>query len=185
MESEVGKARELSLMLSPKKVYGMIGGVLAVQILSFYLFLKNIEPRFIYTFYSTMTGNEQSFLHFHNHSDDALKLEIFGENKHKWKKIREEVVEWVNLKILEWNEEQPEWWDAQRKAMIPDWAVRDGELLKTVRSSDVVIFQGRRSSIGLSEVGGEEGGGAGLTWGAKRRRTVAIEARRELSWIYE
>ncbi|GMH58831.1 hypothetical protein TL16_g02697 [Triparma laevis f. inornata] len=101
VESEVGKARELSLMLSPKKVYGMIGGVLAVQILSFYLFLKNIEPRFIYSFYSTITGNEQSFLFFHNHSYDALKLEFFGENKYKWKKIREEVVEWVNLKILE------------------------------------------------------------------------------------
>ncbi|GMH74044.1 hypothetical protein TrLO_g9752 [Triparma laevis f. longispina] len=75
------------------------------------------------TFYSAKTGNEQSMGRFLNHDEDKQKIHIFGQNRRKWKKIERGVVEWVSLKIPEWNESQPEWWDARRKGLIPEWAV--------------------------------------------------------------
>ena len=62
--------------------------------------------------------------------NEEQKLFVFHENKHKWIRIREDVVKWVNEQIPEWNEAQPEWWDARRKAIVPDWAVHDKEVLK-------------------------------------------------------
>ncbi|GMI12485.1 hypothetical protein TrLO_g2953 [Triparma laevis f. longispina] len=84
-----------------------------------------------------MSGNEHCISRYTNNDDDEDKLDILTHNKHKWERIEEEVLDWVNEKIPEWNEEQPEWWDARRKANIPDWAVRGEVLLKSIRSSEV------------------------------------------------
>ena len=102
----------------------------------------------------------------------------------KWKKIEKEVVDWVNLKIPEWNESQPEWWNARVKAQIPDWVVGDEELLHSIRSVNVVKIQDRRGSFAkmMGEVDEEEAG-IGVDKGAIRRRTIAMEARRELTRV--
>ena len=91
-------------------------------------------------------------------------------------------MEWVTNKIPEWNESQPEWWNDRHKASIPDWAVKDEEVLKSIRSKGVVeIKQRRKSSVvgllennqnGKDEVKKEDAG-------TLRRRTYAIKARRE------
>ena len=90
---------------------------------------------------------------FLNHENEEQKLFVFHENKHKWIRIREDVVKWVNEQIPEWNEAQPEWWDARRKAMVPDWAVHDKEVLKSIRSEEVVKVQeqGRKSIINTAK----------------------------------
>lgn len=59
--------------------------------------------------------------------------------------VADEVLNWVNEKITDWNNTQPEWWDARRKAVIPDWAVRNPDLLRSIRSDDVqeIMLSGR------------------------------------------
>ncbi|GMI08579.1 hypothetical protein TrVE_jg7387 [Triparma verrucosa] len=150
MDNEAEKADELSMVLNSTQVYGMIGGLLVLQVTAFAFFLRTINPEFIHTFYSTTTGNDNTMGYFLNHEDDEHKMIIFDENKHKWVRIKEDVVKWVNEKIPEWNEAQPEWWDARRKAAIPDWAVRDKELLKSIRSGEVIKNKEENPSITLS-----------------------------------
>ncbi|GMH80624.1 hypothetical protein TL16_g08626 [Triparma laevis f. inornata] len=120
VESDAGKSRQLPMVLNAPQVYGFIGGVMALQVMTFVLFLRTINPEYIRTFYSSRSGNAQAMAAFYENNEDTHKLENFNRNRHKWKKIKEEVLTWVNSKILEWNESQPEWWDARRKAAIYD-----------------------------------------------------------------
>ncbi|GMH71425.1 hypothetical protein TL16_g05648 [Triparma laevis f. inornata] len=106
--SEEGEARELTMVFNATQVYGMVSGLLVVQVATFFYFLKNINPDFINTFYSTKSGNENTMGFFLNHDDDEIKIGVFDDNLNKWKKIEDDVVTWVNEKIPEWNEEQPE-----------------------------------------------------------------------------
>jgi hypothetical protein len=184
VQSEDGKARELPLVLDATQVYGWIGGIMSLQILTLIYFLRTINRAFIETFYSTMTGNDNSMAYFLDSDDDEQKMNVFTDNRYKWKKIEKEVVDWVNLKIPEWNESQPEWWNARVKAQIPDWVVGDEELLHSIRSVNVVKIQDRRGSFAkmMGEVDEEEAG-IGVDKGAIRRRTIAMEARRELTRV--
>lgn len=60
------------------------------------------------------------------------------------------MVKFTNEKIPEWNEEQPEWWTDQKKAMIPDCVIWDSVTLASIRTKAVEkIQQRRRSSLGL------------------------------------
>ena len=57
-------------------------------------------------------------------------------------------MERVNEKIPEWNKSQPEWWNAQKIAIISDWAVQNPEVLRSIRSEDVVkVVEKRRGSM--------------------------------------
>ncbi|GMH63958.1 hypothetical protein TrLO_g8093 [Triparma laevis f. longispina] len=73
----------------------MVGGLLVVQIATFVFFLKNINPKYISTFYSTKSGSDHSMENFLNHDDDEKKIKIFENNRHKWKKIEEDAVKVV------------------------------------------------------------------------------------------
>ncbi|GMH71809.1 hypothetical protein TL16_g05751 [Triparma laevis f. inornata] len=137
VESDAGRARNLTMVLDSEQVYGLIGGLVGLQALTLICFLRSIESGYSKTFWSPMSGNEHCISRYTNNDDDEDKLDILTHNKHKWERIEEEVLDWVNEKIPEWNEEQPEWWDARRKANIPDWAVRGEVLLKSIRSSEV------------------------------------------------
>lgn len=184
VESDAGKARDLEMVLDKVQVYRLIGGLIFIQATALFVFLQTINKEYIYTFYSTRTGNENAMGFFTKHDDAERKIDVFGESRWKWKDIEGGVVEWVNLKIPEWNESQSEWWDARREALIPDWAVRDTEALKSIRSTDVIKVQDeRRGSFGGGVIGGGENGGeaVGEDAGTIRRRSLLVEAKRELN----
>lgn len=101
------------------------------------------------------------------------KIIMLGENKYKWKKIDEDdVVKWVGEKIPEWNETQPKWWNAQKKASVPDWVVRDPSTLRSIRTKDVIAQQRRKSSITSTEKSNE----APANSDTLRRRLIATTA---------
>ena len=165
---------------SAVQVYGFIGGLAALQLFTFGFFLLSIEKRFRGTFFSWKSGNENAMDFYLKGEDDEQKVGIFSQNRRKWEKIKDEVSEWVTNKIPEWNESQPEWWDDRDKASIPDWVVKDEEVLKSIRSKDVVEIKQRRKSsvVGLLENnqnGKDEEKKEDA--GALRRRTYAINAR--------
>ncbi|GMH61390.1 hypothetical protein TrST_g6702 [Triparma strigata] len=178
VESEDGKAAELSMILDSTQVYGIIGCLFVVQATAFLLFLKNINPEYIQSFYSAKTGNEQVMGSFMDYKDGEHKLLIFTDNHKKWTRIREEVMEWVNEKIPEWNNTKPEWWDARRKATIPDWAVKDPELLRSIRSQEVVEVQERRGSFAVA-IGEDQLERNPSDAGAVRRRSILLDAKQQ------
>ncbi|GMH62724.1 hypothetical protein TrST_g11301 [Triparma strigata] len=100
MDNEAGTV-ELSMVLNSTQVYGMIGGLLVLQVTTFAVFLRTINLEYIHTFYLTRTGNDDIMGHFLNNEDDEHKFIVFGHNKHKWIRLREDVVKWVNEKIPE------------------------------------------------------------------------------------
>ncbi|GMI16016.1 hypothetical protein TrLO_g2078 [Triparma laevis f. longispina] len=139
VESEEGEARNLPMKLFPWQVYTGIGSLMLVHFINVMYFLTTINSKYIRTFYSTLSGNQQEIGNFVNpERADERKIDIFSRNRHKWERIEEEVLDWVNLKIPEWNESQPTWWNARRKASIPDWAVREEGYLKSIRSVEVI-----------------------------------------------
>ncbi|GMH86101.1 hypothetical protein TL16_g10436 [Triparma laevis f. inornata] len=58
MDSEEGEAQGLTMVLDATQVYGMVVGLLTVQITTLVFFLKNTNPEYISMFYSTKSGNE-------------------------------------------------------------------------------------------------------------------------------
>ena len=100
MDNEAGTV-ELSMVLNSTQVYGMIGGLLVLQVTTFAVFLRTINLEYIHTFYLTRTGNDDIMGHFLNNEDDEHKFIVFGHNKHKWIRIREDVVKWAKEKIPE------------------------------------------------------------------------------------
>lgn len=83
MEDEDRRA-ELTLVLNASEVYGLIGGLLALQITTLIFFLNAIYPGYAHTFYSTKTGEELWRDIFYSEDSDEHKLGIFGKNRFKW-----------------------------------------------------------------------------------------------------
>ena len=54
-------------------VYGGIGALIGIQVVTFSLFLKNIKPEYTNTFYSTMTGDELIVSRFVDNIEDEKK----------------------------------------------------------------------------------------------------------------
>ncbi|GMH58770.1 hypothetical protein TrLO_g5524 [Triparma laevis f. longispina] len=192
VESEEGKAMGLEMVLSPKHVYGMIGGLVAFQALVFFWFLRSIKPEYIYTFYDAKSGNQQAEDHFMLNMKDEHKVQIFLKSQQKWLNIKEEVVEWTTKRIPKWNESQPDWWNPRLKSVIPDWGVSDPETLKTIRSDLVEAIRrgGPRvwessetdddleASVHQSSGNSDDGESAMM-----RRRRIARQARRDLQQV--
>ena len=138
IESDAGKERELPFILTATQVYGVIGGLIVLEAMAFVVYFNTIIPKYISSFYSMRTGHDSCKRKFLNHEDDdKYRLNILTNNRKKWRSIENDVAEWVIKKIPEWNESQPEWWNAQKKSIIPDWVVLDAEVLQTIRITEV------------------------------------------------
>jgi hypothetical protein len=51
---------------------------------------------------------------------DNVKFVVFSKSRHHWVSIREKVRKWVGENWARWEEEKPEWFTDQKKAMIPE-----------------------------------------------------------------
>ena len=219
MERNTG-SDQISMELEANQVFGLIGGLIVLQLLLLVAFFKSINPDYIRTFYSFVSGNQyvvaKYFCKNDNDNDDEdedededeKKIEIFEVNRNKWRSIEADVAKWIGEKIPEWNEEQPEWWDARRKSEIPDWIVHDPELLSTVRTEDVqnlLATSGRASTQAydnyagvkrlpssrmlatslISIRGGESGRQQVFDADTIRRRNILAKASQELTAVIE
>jgi hypothetical protein len=124
-----------------------------------------MKREYLHTFISTKTGNESSQEDFTKNEEEDQRFTIFVNNRHKWEhKIGAEVKAWINERLPLWLEEPPEWFNDQRRSIIPDDFVTDPEILVRLRTNNVkkIIEQRRRSSLGeifATQTAGGDGGG--------------------------
>lgn len=152
---EIEANREnLTMILSEESVYKFIATTIAIQAVSAFMFFRSIPPEYAETFYTLKTGNQFSLDTFFDNKDseerdgsrDQFRLMVFADSKVRWSGIEPEVREWVNRMIPIWNDHQPEWWNDQKKSMVPDWIVNDPALLLSIRGHGVQMLQERRGS---------------------------------------
>ena len=105
--------------VAPTTVYGIIGGLVAIQFFTFQLFLASINKDYVKTFYSTQTGPQMIQDLFYNGKDDRQKIECLTINTAYWKPIEGDVKAWIRSKLQEWQESQPEWWGDRFKLLVP------------------------------------------------------------------
>jgi hypothetical protein len=132
------------------------------MVVSYVALLTSVKKEYLHTFLSTTTGSESQQEFFTNNEEDEERFEIFGSNRHKWDyKIGSDVKAWVNERLPVWLEEEPEWFNDQKRSIIPDDFVTDPAILVRLRTKNVkaIIEQRRRSSIGLIFAPGGDGGG--------------------------
>lgn len=80
--------------------------------------------------------------------DDSTKMLVFEDNHTKWAPIKDDVKVWLNDTLPKLLEEQPEWFNNQVKATIPDDFVDDPAVLKSIRGEAVKnLLEKRRKSI--------------------------------------
>jgi hypothetical protein len=135
------------------------------MVVSYASLLVSVKREYLHTFISTKTSNESSQEAFTKNEEDEQRFTIFGDNRHKWEyKIGAEVKAWINERLPLWLEEPPEWFDDQKRSIIPDDFVTDPEILVELRTYNVkmIIEQRRRSSLGnifATQTAGGDGGG--------------------------
>ena len=133
----------------------------AGMLVSYVFLLSSIKKEYLHTFVSTKTGNEQSQDVFTKNEEDEERFQILNDNRHKWEyKIGIDVKAWIDERLPVWLEEEPEWFNDQKRSRIPDDFVTDPDILVRLRTKNVkeIIEQRRRNSVGLMFVPEGEGG---------------------------
>ena len=101
--------------------------------------LYSVDRKFVGTFFSTMTGNQQIQEVFTESSEDKYKIKVFKHNQPKWKAyIGDEVKAWLNSCLPVWLKEEPDWLTVGVKSTIPDELVDDKAMLSTLNNAAVV-----------------------------------------------
>ncbi|GMI04882.1 hypothetical protein TrVE_jg12127 [Triparma verrucosa] len=88
-----------------------IGTVLTVTLTTFFfIFIANIQKRYIHTFWSIMTGKELAFKQFTEAESDSIKARcVFHINKMLYQKFKGDIQTWVDANWTRWEDEKPEW----------------------------------------------------------------------------
>jgi hypothetical protein len=106
----------------------------------FAIFFFNIERTHWNTFWSTQRSKDLSMAYFLEGKSDAVKFEVMGNSRHHWVSIEGKVKRWVEENWATWEEEKPEWFTAQMKAMVPEEfipATGDARRRESVRRASV------------------------------------------------
>jgi len=146
--ADPSNASKLTWVLSSSTVYRIIFGLFFLQISNFVMFLKLIKPKFRSSFLSFETSCQKTMSIFMDGRDDSTKILVFEDNHAKWAPIKDDVKVWLNDTLPKLLEEQPEWFNNQVKATIPDNFVDDPAVLKSIRGEAVKnLLEKRRKSI--------------------------------------
>jgi hypothetical protein len=114
-------------------------------------FFFNIEKKYWHTFFSTQTGKDKNMSHFKDGINDATKSLIFKYSRHHWDSIKDEVGKWVELNWNKWEEERPEWFTDQRKALVPvEFIPTTGEARRRESVRRASVNAGDEGGLGLS-----------------------------------
>ena len=100
-------------------MYSFVFGLAVLWIFSFALFLNQINPVYIQTFYDTRTGS-QYIIDLYRSGDDSKKISIFKNNVRQWSSIRGEVITWTTSNWKTWVETKPAWFTSSFTATVPD-----------------------------------------------------------------
>jgi len=118
----------------------------AGMVVSYATLLVSMKREYLHTFISTKTGNESAQEMFTKNEDDEQRFGIFGDNRHRWEhKIGAEVKAWINERLPLWLEEPPEWFNDQKRSVIPDDYVTDPKILVRLRTNNVKMIIQQRS----------------------------------------
>jgi len=90
-------------------LYAVVGGLFVFSMLNFALFLKNINPDYLNTFFSTITGKHFAVVNFLEAKTDDLRFEVFGHHRSYYESIVPE----------NWIESCPDWFTATAISQAP------------------------------------------------------------------
>ncbi|GMH84142.1 hypothetical protein TrST_g12287 [Triparma strigata] len=136
----------LDYVFSSDQIYGGLGCLAAVQFLSFSLLMSIVPSKIRKTFFSTQTGQQFTCTNFEMAQNDLAKLDTFSIHPSYYVPIKEGIKAWLNERLPVWIAEEPDWFDDQKKATIPDEYVIDPSLLKRIRGIVVEKIRERRRS---------------------------------------
>jgi hypothetical protein len=123
----------------------IVGALSGAWLVCFLLFLKLMKKEYRKTFLSLETGNDWAMSFFIKGNTDAKRVKPVRLNKHKWRKIRPEVKEFVAENWERWEEEEPDWFTDVWKSRLPEDWLPATELR---RQKMIGGGQRRRSSLG-------------------------------------
>lgn len=143
-------ALALNYVFTSEQIYGGLGLLTIVELSSFAIFMYIIPLTHKVTFWSTQTASQYTCSNFLELTDDNAKIELFTNHASFRSPIEYEVKTWLNERLPVWISEEPEWFDDQRKATVPDDYVKDPVMLKKIRGIEVEkIRERRRTSLVL------------------------------------
>jgi hypothetical protein len=102
-------------------------------LLFFLVFLMNINPKYITTFFTNATAKATTVALFHSGTNDAMKIDIFKRHPSYYDSIRVELKDWVNSNWSRWNEEKELWFTSKVISNIPNEFIPKDALEKLER----------------------------------------------------
>ena len=113
-------AAEENSSLPPSVIWGVLVGFECIFIISFSIFMRTIEAKYVKTFFSTQTGPQFCVAHFKETIDEEFKFEVFDNRPSYYAPIKEEIRVWLNENWERWHsEERPDCFTDKVEAMIP------------------------------------------------------------------
>ena len=106
--------------ISATALYGTVGSVVFVWLVSFSAFLNKINQKYLHTFIGAMTGPQYTVYLFRNGESDRMKMRIFLKNTTQWESIRDEVKTYTHESWERLQAEKPAWFTDEFIASIPD-----------------------------------------------------------------
>ena len=133
------------------------------SLVCFAVFFLNIERKYWHTFWSTQRGKDLSMAYLLKGKTDKVKFEVMTTSRHHWNSIEDKVRKWVGENWERWEEDKPEWFTDQMKALVPVEfipATGDARRIESVRRASVDadaeegLGKALRASIRRASIGG-------------------------------
>jgi len=122
-------------------LWKLVGSLFVFSMLNFLLFLKSINPDYLWTFFDTRAGKQYAVDNFHEAESEAMMFEVFGHHASYYESINEELMKWLNDNWSKWEESSPEWFTAEAIALVPS------DMLPVSVLESMGGVKGRRKSI--------------------------------------
>ena len=120
VENEGPVTTETARRFRAADIWTTIGAIESLFLLTFVYFLMSIDRKYIWTFFSTMTGKQFCVLVYRTATSDVHRMDVFCHHPSYYRSIKGELQTWVGENWERWNDEKPPWFTPQLIAMIPD-----------------------------------------------------------------
>jgi hypothetical protein len=151
-------------VMEERYAWTIVGSLSASWLCGFAAFLLLMKPLYLGSFFALQSGHAWVKEKFIKGNTDELKAWTLGCNKEQWMSIRDDAKAWTLENWERWEEEQPEWFSDNFKALLDDDMIPAESLMimnggsKRRRSSlgDLVVGVSRRrpSMVSVQPVGG-------------------------------
>ena len=105
--------------ITERAAWTLVGYMSGAWIITFGLFLLLMKEGYRRTFFSTMSGKNNSMNYFLMGADDEAKSAVLDCNKHHYRQIRGEVKAWVREGWWRWEADRPGWFTESWIAKVP------------------------------------------------------------------